>query len=642
MASNLEEWRLEDYFRVFWLHRGIILASTFICGLLTTVHMAQLPNIYKATARILIETHRARVLEFKDVSAANPWDITFLQTEYQVISSRAVLSKVMENLHLVSFPPFSKTKNPVAALTGIVAIKPVRGTKLVDIVVTQHKPELAARIANGVADAYSQINLERRREMTTGGAQWLRAEVEKMETRMKESQLKLQDFREQYGKIDLGEERQNTTLQRIQALNVSLNKTREDRIEAQAKYREKHPILQELLNKEKELQLALFDAEQQALEMSRLSIQFNALLRETKTSETIYNILLTRLKELTVQEGLESNNVQVVDYATVPIDPVGPDRTKRVVLATLMGFLLGCGLGFLREFFTKTVRTRQDFELLLEIPFLGHVPQFTAPRGKTRFTPRFLAKDPRSPVVETIRSIRTTLEFLLPAGPSHVLLITSALPEEGKSTLSSNLAIALTELGRKTLLIDADMRRPALHKYLKLNLEPGLSGYLNGEADWPELIQRIPDVEGLSVIAAGMSPEQPADLLSGSRFKALIEASRKEYQHILVDAPPILVAADAAVIATAIDGVIYAVRANRTPNEAALAGKQRLIDVGAKIIGGILNGARLELERGYRYYYSSRYYQNSAPKRPSRNKPSASEAEPSAEEPSSQGISSPS
>lgn len=607
MPNQLQEWQLDDYLRVLVLHAKLIISLTLLLGCYGAFRTLQKPNIYQASARLIIETQAPQVVKFQEIGAASPMDRSFLQTEYQVMVSRAVLSRVVEDLHLSSFPPFSRSKNPAGTLASMVYVDPVRSTKLVDIRVTGTKPELIARIANGVVDAYAKINLERRRELTTGGAEWLREEVDKMETRMKDAQLKLQDFREQHGTLDLGEDRQSNTLQRIQALNVSLNKTREQRIEAQIKYREKHPSLQELLNKEKELQLALFDAEQQALELSRLSIQFNTLVREAKTSESIYNILLTRLKELSVQEGVQSNNVQVVDYALVPRRPIGPDRTRDTAMPAVFGLLLGCGIALLRELLTKTVRTRQDFELLLEIPFLGHIPQFALPRGRGK-TARFLIKDPHSPAIENIRSIRTTLEFILPSSPSHVMLITSALPEEGKSTISSNLAVALTELGRKVLLLDADMRRPSLHKYLNLNLEPGLSTYLREESDWPELLQPVPGIEGLSVISAGMTPEQPTDALSSPRMQAMLQVCREQYQYILIDSPPMLVAADSAVLATVADGVIYVVRANRTHSEAVLTGKQRLIDVGAKLIGGVLNGARLELERGYRYYYSNRYY----------------------------------
>lgn len=607
------EWQPEDYIRALRLHKWLIALTTVLLGGLATIYMTAQPSIYQATARILIETYTPQIVQFQEVSPYNqPWDRTFLQTEYQVISSRAVLERVVGDLHLAAFPPFSNSRDPVFFLQEMVLVNPVRGTKLVDISITGVKREVITQIANAVADTYAALNLERRRGFTTGGVQWLREEVAKMETKMHTDQLALQEFREANSTIDFGEDQQNTVLQRIQALNAALTNTRKKRIESETKYREKHPNIQELLAEEKELQLALFDQEQLGLEMNRLSIQYNSLLREEKTSEQIYNTLLTRLKELTVQEGVQTNNVHVVDYARVPEKSVGPHRLRVIGTAVILGLLLGVGLAFLREFLVKTVRTRREFEQLVEIPFLGHIPLVRLPKKRGKPSTFLLSAKPGiSPVSESIRSIRTTLEFLLPAGKPRVLLVTSSLPEEGKSLVSLNLAMSLQELGRKVLLVDGDLRRPTLHQILQVELEPGLSGYLQEKGSFEELVKLAPEANNLSVVPAGVTPSQPTDLLSGARLKELLEKWRQEYQYVIIDSPPVLVAADAAVLATAADEVIFVLRADKTLGEAALAGKQRLVDVGTRLIGGVLNGVRLELERGYRYYY---YYRSKSPR----------------------------
>ncbi len=612
MPKRINDWQVDDYLRAIWQHKWLVLLITLLVGSFKAASVAQLPNIYRATARILIETESPRVLKFDEVnraSGSSSFDRSFLQTEYQVIGSRAVLTKVIEDLHLGAFPPFSRAKDPIPLLRGMVSIEPVRGTKLVDISSAGTKPELTARIANAVADSYALLNLERRRDLTVGGADWLRQEVQKMEDRMRSAQTKLLDFREQHNTLDVGEDKQNTVLQRLQALNASLTKTRESRIDAEIKYREKHPALQELLAKERELQLALFEQEQKALELNRLSIEFNTLLREAKTSETIYNILLTRLKELSVQEGMQANNVVVVDYAQVPPGPMGPARARQTGSFFLLGLLLGAGVALAREFFTETIRTRQDFEQLLEIPFLGYIPLFALAKGaKAAATGTLLRlRGSKAGPAETLSSIRTTLEFILPTAESHALLVTSAVPEEGKTTVCANLGIALHELGRKVLLIDADLRRPSLHRAFNLPLEPGLSAFLQGNTSEEELIQTT-QAESLSVLTAGLTPTQPTDLLSSSLFRDLLGRLSKQFQYILIDSPPVLVAADSSVLATTVEGVVFILRADRTHSEVAVAAKQRLVDVGAKLIGGILNGARMEMEKGYRYYYSYKYY----------------------------------
>lgn len=612
MPRRINDWQLDDYLRAIWQHKWLVLSVTLLLGSFRAATAAQKPNIYRATARILIETQSPRVVQFQEVNQSggpSSFDRSFLQTEYQVIGSRAVMSKVIEDLHLGAFPPFSRAKDPIPLLRGMVSIEPIRGTKLVDISSTGTKPDLTARIANTVADAYARLNLERRRDLTIGGAQWLQDEVQKMEDKMRISQTKLIEFREQHGTADLGQESQSSVLQRLQALNGSLTKTREERIDAEIKYREKHPALQELLAKEREIQLALFEQEQKALELNRLSIEYNTIVREAKTSESIYNILLTRLKELSVQVGMQSNNVVVVDYALVPTGPIGPARGRMTGSFFLLGFLLGGAAALAREFFTETLRTRQDFEQLLGIPFLGYIPLFATTRGKSSPAGALLRlRGSKTGPTETLSSIRTTLEFILPAAESHALLITSAVPEEGKTTTCANLGIALHELGRKVLIVDADMRRPSMHRAFNLPLEPGLSGFLQGTVPEQELIQTTQEVAGLLVVSAGLTPSQPTDLLSSPAFRELLSHWSKQFQYILIDSPPVLVAADSSVLATHVEGVIFVLRADRTHSEVAAAAKQRLVDVGAKLLGGILNGARLEMEKGYRYYYSYKYY----------------------------------
>ncbi len=601
------DWQPEDYLRAFWLHKGIILLTVLVFWLTTAFTMAQKPNIYDATARLLIEADRAHPMEFREMTPyVDPYDPSFLRTEYEIITSPPILQGVVELMNLAVLPPFSRADDRTSMLKGMILVQPVRGTRLVDIVVSGEKPELVAHIANSVADTYTRFNLERRQEMTSGGASWLKDEVAKMEGKMRSDQMGLQAFREKYTSLDFGEETQNAVLQRLQDLNNAITGTKKERIEAEGKYREKHPLVRELYAKEMQLQMALMEQEEQATEMNRLSIQYSALVRQAKTSEEVYNVLLTRMKELSVQEGLQTNNVKVVSYAKVPKEPVSPKRQQASAVAVVMGFLVGCGLTILREALAKTLRNRKDFDRILQIPFLGHVPAIQTKRRHTGKERLLLLTDPHAPAAEAIRSIRTTLDFMLPAGQPHVLVLTSALPEEGKSLISLNLAMAFQEIGKKVVLVEADMRRPTLQQILSLQPEPSLSGYLQVEKSPWELVQIPLGGPPIPVIPAGSTPAQPADLLASPRMQELRDALKQQYQYVLFDTPPVLVAADTTVLVKLADATVYVVRAGRTHRDVVLAGKQRLVDVGAHLIGGILNRANLELEQGYRYYYYSR------------------------------------
>lgn len=602
-----QELRLGDYLRILRQNWQLPLLFGIVFAGATGLYVKELPNRYSVSARILIESRVPQVVEFREIMPFNPREMQTLNTELEILQSRAVLKTVVEELNLAAFPPFSRSANPDAILRRMVQVRVVPDSRLIDITVSGSQPELITRIANTWADVYARQNLERRQALTIGGVQWLQEEVTKMEEKVRDAQLNLQAFLEEHSTVDFGEERQNSVLQRIQALNASITDTRKQRIEAEIKFREKHPSLLELQAKEKEFQLALFEQEQKALEMSRISIQYNALLRDVKTGESVYNILLTRLKELSIQEGLQSNNIQVVDYALVPGRPTGPDRPRTVAFAGFFGAVLGAGLAVIREMFNKKIRSRREFEQVLGIPFLGYFPFVTA-NLIGRKEPLLTGSNASTRYTESLRAIRTTLEFLLPGGAPSVLMVTSALPEEGKSVVASNLAISLRELNRRVILIDADMRRPTLHQLLGMPLEPGLSDYLRDKASLEEIVRSSSKAADLPVITAGITPPQPADLLAGDRMAGLLEALSKEYAYILLDTPPVLATADAAILSGIAHYVVYVTWAARTQSELSLAGKQRLIDVGAKIVGGVLNKSHPAAERSYGYGYGYYYH----------------------------------
>jgi len=609
MARALEEWQLDDYLRALALNKWLILLITAVAVGAAVTFLSQEPDRYTATAQILIETEPPQYLKFQQEGSSHgqSWDKRFLETEYYLMANPVVLDRVAETLRLSDFAPFSDAADPTEQLAAMVSVQPLRGTKLVDVKVTGEKPKLLSRIADAVADTYVRFNLERRRSLTTGGLYWIREELRKMEGRIQASQEQLHTLLAKHPSIDMSAEQQRSVLRRLQSLNAALTNTRKERIEAQARFREKHPKILELAAKEQELGLALFDQEQSALEANRISIQYSALEREVKTSEQIYNILLTRMKQLAVQEGLETNNVQVVSHARIPTQPFAPNRQAVLWGALLLGLAVGSSLSILRAILAKVLLTRQEFEEIVGIPYLGQIP--SVPRrifGTQGQLP--LLDSPQSSPAEAIRGIRTSLAFIVSGKGSHALVVTSALPEEGKSFTCANLAIGLKELGEGVLVIDADMRRPSLHKRFNLPLAPGLSTYLQHRVNVEDLVQSAQGAKGLSVISAGTTVLHPSDLLASERMGELLRMVRERYRFCLIDTPPVLAVPDAAALSKFVDGALYVVRGNRTHQEAAQAGKARLSDVGIRVVGGILNAVPIKIARHYPDAYYPRSY----------------------------------
>ncbi len=626
MAEPVEtEVDLKQYLRILRLHWKLLVLFPLLFGIPTLISVQQRPNIYRATVRLIVETETPKVVELKGVEAPAAWYGLFLNTELQIMVSPPVLKGVIEELHLTAFAPFSGAEDPVALLRGMVKAQSLENTKFIDIVATAPKPELVARIANSLADNYARYNLERKRALQLGGMEWLREEVTKAEERLRQTNLALQHFLEEHSDVEFGGELYDTSIKRLEALADTITEIRGQRIEAEIRYRPQHPLVRELIAKEEEFQRAFFEQEKKVLQLNRLTLQFNELQREMKMSDGLYAILLGRLKELDISGGLLINNVQVSEYAKVPRSPIGPNRGQSVLFSIVFGLMVGGGLGIGLELLKKTIRDRQQFEQILEIPFLGSLP-YVGGGGKGRAKREekvafFEGTEALSFPPDSIRSIRTTLEFLLPVDRPQALLITSALPEEGKSIVSINLAVSLSELSRRVLLIEADLRRPSFHDKLKINLEPGLSGYLEGKAALEELVQTVNVGQGLSVIPAGVTPAQPADLLASPKMAQLLQTLRGQYRYLLIDTPPILAVADCSILATLVDGVLYVIWAGQTPQEVASMAKRRLLDVGGKFTGGILNKSRPEMEGYPNYRYAYYYRKPGSPSSPDLGSP---------------------
>lgn len=356
--------------------------------------------------------------------------------------------------------------------------------------------------------------------------------------------------------------------------------------------------------------------------MAERLVQYNILKREAEANKALYEGLLTKLKEAGISAGLRSSNIRVVDPATVPSVPTRPNKTRNVGLAFLVGLVGGIGLALLREYLDNTVKTPDDVETLSRLPSLAVVPAFASLNGNT--TKRKLlgmssnnGKDspvelvshtlPKSQMSEAFRALRTSLLLSQAGHPPQVILVTSALPREGKTTAAANLAVTLAQLGDRTLLIDADLRKPGVARALSLTdaKQAGLSSYLAGVTSLDKVIVPHPDIQNLAAILTGPIPPNPADLLSSQKLADAILELRDLYKFIVIDSPPIMAATDAVIISVKTDGVLLVVRSGETPKEAFTRTRELLASVKARLLGVVLNAVDSSAPD---YYYSYRYY----------------------------------
>ncbi len=353
-------------------------------------------------------------------------------------------------------------------------------------------------------------------------------------------------------------------------------------------------------------------------------VQYNILKREADTNKQLYDGMLQKLKEAGITAGLRSSNIRIVDPALIPRGPSRPNKSRNLLLSIMVGFIGGVGLALLREYLDNTVKTPDDIERLAQLPSLAVVPALSSSGGRHRRgfskllkTPVAPSKEgraelishnmPQSQMSEAFRALRTSLLLSQADHPPQVILMTSALPREGKTTAAVNLAVTLAQLGDKTLLVDADLRKPGINRALSLvdGKHAGLSSYLAGVSSLDLITVPHPAITNLDAIPTGPIPPNPADLLSSHRLTELIAELRTRYKFVVIDSPPIMAATDAVILSVLVDGVLMVVRSGETPKEAFTRTRDLLVGVKCHMLGVVLNAVDASSPD---YYYSYRYY----------------------------------
>jgi len=367
---------------------------------------------------------------------------------------------------------------------------------------------------------------------------------------------------------------------------------------------------------------ALNDQKAEVNSMAQVMVEYNILKRIAEADKTMYDGLLTKLKEANIAAGLKSRNIRVVDPAMIPSTPTRPAKTRNIALSFLVGLVGGIGLALLREYLDNTVKTPDDVESLARLPSLAVVPAFeeeNAPSRRARLIGgasvnghekrvELVAQHlPKSQMSEAFRALRTALLLSQADHPPQVILVTSALPREGKTTAAANLAVTLAQLGDRTLLIDADLRKPGVGRLLNMTdgKYAGLSSYLAGVSSLDLVTVPHPTIPNLVAIPTGPLPPNPADLLSSHKLADALQQLRGQFKFIVIDSPPIMAATDAVIVSVLADGVLLVVRSGETPKEAFTRARDLLVSVKCHLLGVVLNAVDSSAPD---YYYSYRYY----------------------------------
>ncbi len=363
--------------------------------------------------------------------------------------------------------------------------------------------------------------------------------------------------------------------------------------------------------REEYLKSALEKQKAETLSLQQRAVQYNILKREVDTNRELYNGLLQRFKEIGVTAGSTMSNIQIIDRADVPKSPYKPKKKLNVILSVIVGLFGGIGLAFFMEYLDNTVKTDEDIERHIRLPFLGLIPHYSTEGGHKGNPGPALSKEVtivenvKSWKSEAYRNLRTSILFASSGNPPKVIVFTSSRIGEGKTSTTMNTALTLIQTGVRVLLIDGDMRRSRLHTILDINNSKGLSDCLSGQKELEEIVSnsRFPN---LKIITSGQRPPNPSELIGSKKMRDLLNSITPLYDYIIIDSPPLLGLSDAVILSTLADGVIIVIKAGETTREAVQRARKRLADVNAKILGVVLNDVDI-MRPDYRYYYNYYY-----------------------------------
>ena len=638
------------------------------------------------------------------------WDThEYYETQYKIIDSDHVLGDVARALSLASdegfvgrSEPGSKPPTIAAAMTilkGEVTVEPVKYSQLVHVRVDDRDPARAKRIADAVAQAYIDQNLQTALTATSDAVVWLGGQLDHIKQELNRDEDALHDFKQDNDLPSTSiNEASNMLRVEMQEFDTALTQTRTKKAQIGARAAElakvspddpdalpasellnsaylqtlrgqyqaatsergallaegkgdNHPLVKKaedretqaraallaevrnirgaverdlaIVTREEQSEAALFEAtRKRAVDLSMREIEYHRLDRTRDENEKLYGLLLERMKGADLARMMRVNNVRVVDPAVESASPVRPSLFLNVTIGSFLGILFGVVIAWGREQLDSSVKTPDDLEKKLGITFLGLLPEIEGVeqrnakrkrRGQAKAgeTPQMAGElivheRPLSGIAEAVRSIRTNLMFMNPDKPLRRLLVTSAAPSEGKTTVACSIAIGLAQGGQRVCIVDCDLRRPRLHRIFGREGDSGVTTVLIGEATIEDVVKPT-GIDRLWSIPAGPTPPNPADMFHSERFRRFLDDLSERFDRVVIDSPPVVAVTDSAIISTLVDGTVFVVRAFKTPSHLSAQGLRALRDVDAPVAGAVLNAVNLNRHE-YSYYYHYYYY----------------------------------
>ncbi len=367
-----------------------------------------------------------------------------------------------------------------------------------------------------------------------------------------------------------------------------------------------HSLRQELEFEERDLTQTIAGFDEKLKDVPEAELELAKRSRIHRVNAELYTFLLQKQQEASIAEAATISSVEIIDPALTPKMPIKPNKKKNLALGLILGLMLGTGLVFLLDYMDQTVKTAEDVRDKLGLNVFGIIPRIPFADEDARLPSRRLVTtlEPKAPVVEAFRALRTNLNYTIAKQKHKIIMVSSSLPGEGKSTVAGNLAVVMSQTGAKVLLVGCDLRRPSLYGMFGLKNVPGLVDLLTSEN---QAALRHVEKPKLDLLTAGTVPPNPAEILASNRFAKFLQMARDRYDYVVIDAPPVLPVTDTQILAPLVDLCLVVLEPCRVPEKAARQMVEALKSVDAKIAGVILND---KTGRGFKYYGSYGYYGN--------------------------------
>ncbi|HEY7544915.1 MAG TPA: polysaccharide biosynthesis tyrosine autokinase, partial [Blastocatellia bacterium] len=589
----------------------------------------------------------------------------------------------------------SKRLSPyVGVLAGGLNVEPIRDTRALKVSFTHTDPQIAAAVANGVAQDFIDRSFQSKTESVTATSEWLDKKTRELEANVERAEKELADYTREHDIFSI-EGKDTLTATKLSRLYDQAMRAESERIIKQSLYEEvkagrvdkiaeafADPRIGEAQKKLSELELEAAqmslkygpenpnvkkineqiaalrqqaaagretleakvkaqyeqakrdeDAFKLALERAKAEtsqenqslIQYNILKQNVDTAKALYTDFLQRYHQSKIQVAEQRNNMRIIEPAPVPGGPIGPQRTRSIMIALFLSLAVGVALAFFLNYLDNTVKTVEDVNRYAQLPALSVIPAIGANSSRSLSSKKrkmltvanakkvgapsqaeLMALDNRSAAAEAYRVLRTSVLLSSAGQPPKMILVTSGQPGEGKTTTVVNTGISLAQLGASVVIVDCDLRKPSTHKLFGIDHVRGLSTYLSRNVDLESVTHHLP-INNLSLIPCGPIPPNPAELISSERMRELLKILAERYDHVLVDSPPLINVTDPVILSTMVDGVILVVHGGKSTRDIVRRARMELSSVGAKIFGVVLNNVDLRRD-GYDYYYYYRYY----------------------------------